>query len=127
MRLGMLCPRRPLARPASLPGLAAPLVENGLDARDVAAHLANPRGMFELPAGALEAQVENLLAQRVDLLAQFVVGAGSDIGCLHSLHGGVPSPSRVTNLVPIGSFAAASSKASRATSGGTPSSSNMMR
>ena len=37
------------------------------------------------------------------------------------------SPGRVTNRVPIGSLAAASSKASRATSGGTPSSSNMMR
>src|SRR5216683_216455 len=123
MRFGILYP----LRPPSLLRLAAALAENGLDARDVAPHLAHPRGVFELAAGALETQVENLPAERVDLFAQLVGGAGAQVGGLHSLHGWTPSPSRVTNLVPIGSLAAASSKASRATSGGTPSSSNMMR
>src|ERR1700676_4145476 len=123
MRLGMLCP----SRPPSLLGLAAPLTENRLDARDAAPHLADPRGIFELPAGPLEAQVEDLLAQRVDFFAELVDRAGPDVGRLHSLPGCPPSPSRGTKRVPIGSLAAASSKASRATSGGTPSSSNMMR
>src|SRR6266851_4766546 len=118
MRFGILYPLR---------RGAAALAKNGLDARDVAAHLAHPRGVFELAAGALETQVEDLPAERVDLFAQLVDRPGPQVGGFHSLHGWTPSPSRVTNLVPIGSLAAASSKASRATSGGTPSSSNMMR
>src|SRR6266851_2652787 len=118
MRFGMLYPLR---------RCAAALAENGLDARDVAPHLAHPRGVFELAAGALETQVENLPAERVDLLGQLVERAGPEVGGRHSLHGSTPSPWRVTNRVPIGSLAAPSSKASRATSSGTPSSSNMMR
>src|SRR5919205_4315490 len=58
---------------------AAPLAENGLDARDVAPHLAHPRGVFELTAGALETQVENLLAERVELFAQFVLAARAHV------------------------------------------------
>src|SRR6185369_2247220 len=113
MRFGMLCPLGRLGRHS-----AVARAENGLDARDVAPHPADPRGIFELAAGALETQVENLLAERVDLLAQLVNRAGPQIGGLHSLHGSTPSPGRVTKRVWIGSLAAASSKASRATSGG---------
>src|SRR5947207_13893065 len=106
---------------------AAPLAENGLDARDVAPHLAHPRGVFELTAGALETQVEDFLAERVDLLGQLVFGASSQIGGFPTFHDASSSPGRVTKRVAIGNLAAASSKASRATSGVTPSSSNMMR
>src|SRR5690348_15361514 len=107
--------------------LAAPLAENGLDAGDVAPHLAHPRGIFELAAGALETQVEDLLAERLDFLGQLVLGAGPQIAGFHALHDGSSSPGRVTKRVPIGSLAAANWKASRATSWVTRSSSNMMR
>src|SRR2546423_6224108 len=106
---------------------AAPLAENGLDAGDVAPHLAHPRGVFELTAGALEPQVENFLAEGLQLLAEFVLAAGADVGRLITLHGYAPSPGRVTKRVAIGSFAAASSNASRARSCGTPSNSNITR
>src|SRR5712671_1334287 len=86
IRFGMLCP---------LGGGAVPLAENGLNARNVAPHVAHPRGIFELPAGALETQVEDLSAERVDLLGQLVHRAGPQVGGLHSLHGCAPSPSRV--------------------------------
>src|SRR5882762_5675781 len=121
-RLGMLAPSRGLRG-----RLAAPLAENGLDTGDVAPHLAHPRGVFELTAGALETQVEDLLAERVELLAELVLGAGAQVAGLHAFHGCSSSPRRITNRVAIGNLAAASSKASRATSGETPSSSNMMR
>src|SRR5438552_6892574 len=104
--------------------LAPALGEDGLHARDVPPHLFRGRGVFELAAGALEAQVELLLPQIVDLLRQLVCGLRPHVARLHALSS---SPSRVTIRVPIDSFAAASSKASRASCGGTPSSSNMMR
>src|SRR6266849_3515995 len=86
MRFGILCPLRPPSlRRLALLRLAAALAENGLDARDVAPHLAHPRGVFELAAGALETQVEDLPAERVDLFAQLVERAGPQIGGLHSL------------------------------------------
>src|SRR5216683_190242 len=80
--------------------------------------------VLELTAGALEAQVERLLAKVLDLLFQLVGGFRPEIV---SLHADASSPSRVTKRVPIGSLAAARSKASRASDAGTPSSSNMMR
>src|SRR5947207_13722744 len=58
---------------------AAPLAENGLDAGDVAPHLAHPRGVFELSAGALKTQVEDLLAERIDLFGQFILAARAQI------------------------------------------------
>src|SRR5437868_15537512 len=93
--------------------LSAAFAENGFDAGDVAPNLAHPRGVFELPAGALEAQVEDLLRQIVDLRGQLVDGARPQIGGFHPLHGCATSPGRVTTRVAIGSFAAASSTASR--------------
>src|ERR1700682_564712 len=114
-RLGISAPSRGLRG-----RLAAPLAENGLDAGDVAPHLAYPRGVFELTAGALETQVEDLLAERLGFLVQLVLGAGPQIAGFLALHDGSPSPGRITKRVPIGSLAAANSKASRATSGVTP-------
>src|SRR6185437_16752942 len=95
-----------------------------LDAGDIAPHLAHPRRVFELPARPLEAQIEGFLAELVELRIELV-------GCprphIARLHGCTSSPSRVTSRVPIGSFAAARSKASLARLAGTPSSSNIMR
>src|SRR5689334_7869356 len=100
-RLGMLAPNRGLRGRAGHLG-AAPLAENGLDAGDIAPHLAHPRGVFELTTGALEPQVEDLLAERLDLLGQLVLGAGPQIARFHALHDGSSSPRRVTKRVPIG-------------------------
>ena len=55
-------------RPAETRALA----QDGLDARDVAAHLAHPRGVLELAGGPLEAQVELLLLQLSELVAELV-------------------------------------------------------
>src|SRR5207247_3369601 len=104
--------------------LAAAVRQHGHDAGDVAPHLAHPRSVLELAAGALEAQVELLLAQAFELGLEFVRGLGADIGGLHRQP---PSPRRVTSRVLIGSFAAASVNASWATFHGTPSISNMIR
>src|SRR5438046_5585001 len=93
---------------------AAPLAENGLDAGDVAPHLAHPRGVFELATGALETQVEDLLAERVDLFGQFILAARAQIAGFSALHGCASSPVRLTKRVAIGNFAAAKSNASRA-------------
>src|SRR5881398_210957 len=109
MRLGILCPLRRLGRRR-----AAPLAENGLDAGDVAPHLAHPRGVFELATGTLETQVEDLLAERVDLFGQFILTARAQIAGFSALHGCASSPVRLTKRVAIGNFAAAKSKASRA-------------
>src|SRR5271170_7052201 len=46
--------------------------QNGLDARDIAAHHPHPRGVLQLAAGPLEAQVELLLLERVELIGQLV-------------------------------------------------------
>src|SRR5258708_68450 len=107
-------------------GLGGPgaLALDGLDPRDVAPHLAHPRRILELAARPLEAQVEGLLGEVVDLLLQLVGGLRPDVARLHV---GTSSPSRVTNRVRIGSFAAARSNASLASAAGTPSSSNMIR
>src|SRR5438105_9953855 len=65
---------------------AAPLAENGLDAGDVAPHLAHPRSVFELATGALETQVEDLLAERVDLFGQFILIARALIAGFSTRH-----------------------------------------
>src|SRR5260221_8009819 len=105
-------------------GRAGALAQDGLDARDVATDLAHARRVLELAARALETQIEGLLAEVLDLLLQLVGGLGSDV---RRLHANTSSPSLVTKRVPIGSLAAARSKASRANAAGTPSSSNMIR
>src|SRR5213082_1223955 len=90
---------------------AAPLAENGLDAGDVAPHLAHPRGVFELATGALETQVEDLLAERVDLFGQFILTARAQVAGFSALRCCDSSPVRLTKRVAIGNFAAAKTKA----------------
>src|SRR5579883_3537934 len=103
---------------------ARALGQDRLDARDVAPHLSHPRRVLELPARLLETQVEPLLAELIELGFELVIGLRTHIRCLH---GAASSPRRTTTRVAIGSFAEASSNASRAVGPGTPSSSNMMR
>src|SRR5260370_17727793 len=101
MRFGILYPLR---------RGAAALAENGLDARDVAPHLAHPRGIFELAAGALETQVENLPAERVDLFGQLVDRAGAQVGGFHALHALTPSPGPLPNRASIATSSPATSQ-----------------
>src|SRR6266851_4253090 len=103
------------------------LAQHRLDAGDVAAHLAHAACLAELSAGLLEAQVESFLAQVAQLFLELVVGLGTQIGGLHGLLPQPSAPTRATKRVLIGSLAAASSSASRATWIDTPSSSNSTR
>ena len=50
----------------------AALAADRLDPRDVAADTAHPRGVFELPGGALKAQVELLLLEVQELLLELI-------------------------------------------------------
>src|SRR6185312_9546511 len=100
------------------------LAQHRLDAGDVAADLAHAAGLAELAAGLLEAQVERLLAQLAELFLELIPGLGTQIGGLHGCLPHPYAPTRVTKRVLIGSLAAASASASRATVTGTPSSSN---
>src|SRR5262249_3173625 len=103
---------------------ALALAQHGLDARDGAADVSHARGVLELPARLLEAQVEHFLGELLELGVKLVGGLGFHV---LGLHAPAPSPRRRTTLVAIGSFAAASSKASFAIWFGTPSISNRMR
>src|SRR5271165_3473117 len=110
-------------------GGGALLRGDGFDARNVATDDAHARGVLELSARLLETQVEPLLPQLEDLVGELVfrhhAQVGNAAGLLH--HGSPYSAMRWTKRVLIGSFAAASRNASRATVSGTPSTSNMMR
>src|SRR5258708_67094 len=100
------------------------LAQHRLDAGDVAAHLARTSRLLQLAAGFLETQVESFLAQIAEFVLELVVGLRTNIAGFH----GQPSmPTRATKRVRIGSLAAASSSASRAIVGVTPSSSNRIR
>src|SRR5262249_25365334 len=92
---------------------------------DVAAHLAHPRRILELPGRALEAQVELLLLQLGDLLVDLLGVHRAGFGDFH--RSPLYSAMRSTKRVLIGSLAAARSSASRATCTDTPSISNRMR
>src|SRR5579885_2601841 len=78
------------------PAGAGALVEDRLDPRDVAPHLADPGRVLELAARALEAQVEGLLAEVLELLAELVAGLRPDVARLHAA---TFSPRRVTRRV----------------------------
>src|SRR5580692_6786446 len=56
---------------------------NGLQARDVAPHLAHARGIFQLSAGALEAQVEVLLLELEHFVVDLIDRHRPDIGRFH--------------------------------------------
>src|SRR4029077_13349801 len=106
--------------------LRALLRGDGLDAGDVAAGFLQPRGVFQLPGGALEAQVEALLLQIEDRVLHLIVAHRADVfdfqlGHVHY------SAMRSTKRVLIGSLAAASDSASLAIPTDTPSISNITR
>src|SRR5215469_4017866 len=106
--------------------LRALLRGDGLDAGDVAAGFLQPRGVFQLPGGALEAQVEALLLQIEDGIVHLVFAHRADVFGFHLGHIHY-SAMRSTKRVLIGSLAAASESASLATLTGTPSISNITR
>src|SRR6476469_176799 len=97
-----------------------------LDTRDVAPDLPDPRGVLELPRRALKAQVEALLLEFQDLVVELVDGHGPKITRLHG-RSSTYSAMRSMKRVLIGSLAAASVSASRASATDTPSISNKMR
>src|SRR6201987_5210078 len=101
-----------------------PLAQHCLYAGDVAAYLPHSTSILKLAICTLEAQVEALSAEGVELLGQLIVGLRPHIRCFHQT---ISSPWRITKRVPIGSLAAARANASRAIVGETPSRSNMMR
>src|SRR5918995_6249075 len=98
--------------------------EDGLDARDIATHFAYARRVLELPGGPLEAQVELLLLELQQLLAQLILGPGAQLRRLH--HGASPC-GRPTKRVRNGSLAPPRRIASWASVAETPSISNMIR
>src|SRR6202000_3342081 len=87
-----------------------------------------PRGVFQLPGGALEAQVEALLLQIDDRVIHLIGAHRANIANFHLGHGYLPySAMRATKRVLIGSLAAASESASLAVCTVTPSISNKTR
>src|SRR6267154_74762 len=66
--------------------LRALLRGDGLDAGDVAARFAQPRGVLQLPGGALETQVEALLLQIEDGVVHLIGAHCADIGGFHLGH-----------------------------------------
>src|SRR5829696_5754921 len=97
--------------------------DESFDARDVAAQVAQARGLLQLPAGLLQPQVEHLLAQVPPLGGQL---RRSQIHLLQfsHLHTYTAARCREINLVRIGSLVAARRSDSRATASVTPSTSN---
>src|SRR6185503_16429460 len=108
------CPSRP-SRSPSRPGA---LVQQGLDARDLAPHLADLHRVFHAPRGALEPQLVELLVELPLPRAQLVHTLLTKLCHLHS-----PTSvcSRVTKRVLMGSLWAARRNASSAISRVTPS------
>src|SRR5882757_10319515 len=99
---------------------------DGFDAGDVAASFTQPRGVLQLPGGALETQIETLLLQIEDGVVHLIGAHRADIGGFHLGHDH-HSAMRSTKRVLIGSLAAASESASRAVCTATPSISKITR
>src|SRR5665213_3106371 len=106
--------------------LRALLRGDGLDAGDIAARFAQPRGVLQLRGGALEAQVEALLLQIEDGVLPLIGAHCADIGDFRLGHDNY-SAMRATKRVLIGSLAAASDRASFAVCTVTPSISKITR
>src|SRR5205807_9229563 len=106
--------------------LRAHLRGDGLDAGDIAASFTQPRGIFQLPGGALEAQVEALLLQIEDGVLHLIGAHRADIVDFHLRHDHY-SAMRSTKRVLMGSLAAARSRASLAVCTVTPSISKITR
>src|SRR4029077_10907261 len=96
----------------------------GLDTGDIATGFTQPRGVLQLPGGALETQIEAFLLQIEDGVVHLVGAHCADIGGLHLGHGH-HSAMRATKRVLIGNLAAASDSASLAVCAVTPSISNI--
>src|SRR5215831_17647134 len=100
------------------------LAQHGLDARQVAAQRLHLVGRIELPHRLLDPQPEQLVVEILLAQPQLV---RPEIADFPDLHTAFSSANRVANFVLMGSFAAASLSASRASCSVTPSISNMMR
>src|SRR3954463_14331606 len=112
-------------RSAEAVALRLPLLSlHGLDAREIAAHLAHLVRRFQLSHRLLDPHAEQLIGQFALPRAELVGAEVAQFGGLHSIFS---SAKRVANLVMIGSFAAASRIASRASFSLTPSISKSTR
>src|SRR3954454_15033816 len=112
-------------RSAEAVALRLPLLTlHGFDAREIAAHRAHLVRRFQLSHRLLDAHAEQLIGQFALPRAELVGPEVAQFGGLHSIFS---SAKRVANLVMIGSFAAASRIASRASFSETPSISNRTR
>src|SRR5476651_1573948 len=107
-----------------LPDSSSFLPLHGLDAREIATHGAHLVRRFQLSHRLLDAHPEQLIGQLPLPGAELVGAEVAQFGGLHSIFS---SAKRVANLVRIGSFAAASRIASRASFSVTPSISNSTR
>src|SRR5271166_1538351 len=99
---------------------------DGLDARDIATNLPHARSVLQLTGRALKTQVEALLLELENLILELIEGHATNITGLHDALLSY-SAIRSMNRVLIGSLAAASPRASRASPAATPSISNRMR
>src|SRR3954465_11995979 len=109
--------------PSSLSSLPL-LLQYRLDARQVAAHDPDFCGRLELPHRLLNAQAKKLVGQVPRLGAELLGAQGAQFRGFHSI---LSCEKRVANFVRIGSLAAASFIASRASFSVTPSISNSTR
>src|SRR5690606_1802223 len=100
----------------------AALSEDLLDPRDVFPGLAEQTGVVLLADGILHAVAEQVLGEGLLQRGEVLAGTLAQVFGLHD-----QSTPRLRNLVDTGSFAAATSKASRAISSGTPETSNSTR
>src|SRR5690554_3614488 len=91
------------------------LIQHGFDASDILFHGAQKMVLIQLTSHLLHTQVELFLAQGQQLLIQVLGRLVTQITHFHHI------TVLVTNVVGTGSLAAASAKASRATSSETPS------
>src|SRR5262249_54031499 len=78
IRFGISLSSLRLCRPALLS-------RDGLEPRDVAAHLAHPRRVLELAGGPLEAQVELLLLELDHLVVDLLDVHAAGFACFHGL------------------------------------------
>src|SRR5204863_10165935 len=98
------------------------LVQQCLNACDLAAHLAHLRRVLHAAGGALKAQLEQLLRQLALAGLKLVDALLAKLGCVVRLHSAPPSSiARLMKRVLIGSLCAARRNASMATSRVTPS------
>src|SRR5579862_8644858 len=97
------------------------LSDHGLDPREIAAHRAHLFRHFQLPHRLLQAHPEERVGQLALLRAELV---GAEVAQFCGLHSIFSCANRVANFVRIGTFAAASFIASRASFSLTPSISN---